>query len=78
MTYKLGNDVKKIIALVIAVVENDKQEYANGTVLSKAKFSRPYIIRSINASDNKIILNLIEIEKINDSNWVDEEQAGCF
>ena len=78
MTYKLGKNVEKIIAPVIVVSGNDKQEYTNGFALSEAQFSRPYVIQSINAIDNKVILSLIENEQINDTNWVGEEQAGFF
>ncbi len=78
MTYKLCKYVEKIIAPIIVVIGNDKQEFANGFALSEAHFSRPYIIQSISASDNRVILSLIENENINATNWVGEIQEGFF
>ena len=78
MTYRVEQFVAKIKSPVVAVIEDRQIEYADGKVLSETSFSKLFRIESLTAKGDRIIIKLVENDRLNDTNWTGEEQAGFF
>jgi len=78
MKYKLSYEVKKIKSRVLVKFEDNEVEYESGTELADVEFDKYYLIDSIIAENDTIILNLVENTKINDISWCGEEQNSFF
>ena len=78
MTYRVEQFVRKIKSPVIVKIGENCSQYANGKCLAEAEFSEQMSIIKISAEDNKVIIELVKNEKVNDVNWIGEEQADFF
>ena len=78
MTYRIEQFVAKIESPVIAVLQGEQREFPNGRALAETAFSRLFRIESLTAQGDRIIIKLVENDRLNDTNWTGEEQAGFF
>ena len=78
MTYRIEQFVRKIKSPVIVKIGTDTIQYSNGEDLANAEFSEQLSIINISAEDNKVIIELVKNDKVNDVNWIGEEQADFF
>lgn len=78
MTYRIEQFVRKITSPVIVKTGKDFVQYSNGEELANAEFSEQMSIINISAEDNKVIIELVKNDRVNDVNWIGEEQADFF
>ena len=78
MTYKIEQYVAKITSPIIVRIGAEEMAFTNGTDLAEHSFDRCLVIDSIRGEESKIIITLVENTRVNDTNWVGEEQAGFF
>ena len=78
MTYKIEQFVRKITSPIIVKIGSDELAFENGLQLAESCFDRPLRIADIKAGDDRLVLTLEENERVNDTNWTGEEQAGFF
>ncbi len=78
MTYRVEQFVAKIKSPVVAVIEDKQMEFADGKALAETAFSKLFRIESLTAKGDKIIIKLVENDRLNDTNWTGEEQADFF
>ena len=76
MTYKLSPQLNLIKAPVILVVEGEAHCYGSGHELTRLKFDKNYIIESIRARDDKVVVMLKENDSNFNINWVGEEEVS--
>lgn len=78
MTYKLEPWVGKINAPITVVFPGgEKLRLENGSAVAKSVFDKHYVVSSIGAEADRIILKLEEIELLS-TGWIGEEQQGFF
>lgn len=81
MTYKLNPEVSKIkspVILQIKDVESSAEKlYADGEELASATFERNYVVSSLVARENTVVLAVEENQRINATNWIGEEMTEC-
>lgn len=81
MTYKLSPEVSKIKSPVILRVEGGESStdkmYADGAKLANATFEKNYVVRSLAAQGDVIVLTVSENLCINNTNWIGEEMTEC-
>lgn len=78
MKYKLSYEVKKIKSRVLVKFEDNEATYESGAELADVEFDKYYLIDSITADNDMVVLTLVENTKINDINWCGEEQISFF
>ena len=78
MTYKIEQFVAKIESPVVAVIEDKQMEFADGKALAETTFSKLFRIESLTARGDKVVVKLVENDRLNDTNWTGEEQADFF
>ncbi len=78
MTYKIEQFVKKIKSAVTVRIGDNSIDFPDGEILAEAAFGEPMTIDSIFAENDKIIIRLVKNDRINDVNWIGEEQADFF
>ena len=78
MTYKIEQWVKKITSPIILKIGDESMIMANGEQLTEHDFDRYYLISEVGVLDNKILIVLAENDRVNDTTWIGEEQAGFF
>ena len=78
MTYKIEQFVKKIKSAVTVRIGDNSIDFPDGEKLAEAAFGEPMIIDSIFTENDKIIIRLVKNDRINDVNWIGEEQADFF
>ena len=80
MTYKLNPEVKKIQSPVVVKFSNRAAEmtFASGAALADAVFDRNYLIESLVAEGDSIVLTVRENDTINAVNWAGEEAVSFF
>lgn len=78
MTYRIEQFVRKIKSPVIVKIGENCSQYVDGKSLAEAEFSEQMSIIKISAKDNKVIIELVKNDRVNDVNWIGEEQAGFF
>ena len=60
MTYYLDPDVRKIQSPILLCIDDKEIEFANGQALSQKSFDKRYVIQSISAMKNQIVIVLEE------------------
>ena len=65
MTYKLNPNLKKIQSLLIVIIDGTEREYRNGEDLTEQVFEKPYMVDSITARSNRIVIHLRENDRMN-------------
>lgn len=78
MTYRLNPELAKIESPVILVLGETETTYPNGAALAELAFDTHYIIESVAARNNQVVVTLQPNAKMNDVNWIGEEQASFF
>ena len=78
MTYKIEQYVAKITSPIIVRIGAEEMAFTNGTDLAGYSFDRCLVIDNIKAEGSIVIITLADNARINDTNWVGEEQAGFF
>ena len=78
MTYRVERWVSKIESPVSVRIGEKTIEFLDGERLAEASFNEPMMIESVFIEDNKIIIQLVKNDKVNDVNWIGEEQIGFF
>ncbi len=80
MTYKLNPELKKICAPIIVrfVDGSADMTFPDGEALTVAKFSKNYLIDSLTAEKNTIVLTLRENDRVSVVNWIGEEAVSYF
>ena len=76
MTYKLSPQLRLIKAPVILVIEGMERQYNSGEELTTLIFDNNYIIGSISARDNKVVVTLKENDRQFNINWIGEEEVS--
>lgn len=75
MNYKLEGIVEKITSPVICIIDGQETEYQNGKVLCEESFNKYYLVVSISARGEKIVVSLKEKDRTQcgPMNWIGEE-----
>ena len=76
MTYKLNPQLRLIKAPVILVVEGVERMYSSGEELTRLEFKKYYVVNSISARGNKVVITLKENDRTFNINWVGEEEVS--
>lgn len=70
--------VKNITSPVTVCFEGKTLEFANGKELAEYEFEKNYLIVRIYSDNGKITIELKENDRMNNTNWIGEEQVGFF
>lgn len=76
MTFKLNPQLRLIVAPVVLVVDGEEQIYPDGESLVALEFDRRYVIDSISARDNDVVVTLMINDHVNDITWIGEEAVS--
>ena len=76
MTFKLNPQLRLIKAPVILVVDGEEQKYLNGESLTALEFDQRYVVDSISARDNTVVVALKINDRVNDITWIGEEAVS--
>jgi hypothetical protein len=76
MTYKLDPKLKLIKVPVILVSEGYENCYGSREELTALTFVKNYIIESISARENSVVVTLKENDRQFKINWVGEEEVN--
>lgn len=76
MTYKLSPQLRLIKAPVILVVDGVEKSYGSGEALTTLTFEKNYIIDSISAREDKVVVALKENDRQFNINWIGEEAVS--
>ncbi|SFB66266.1 hypothetical protein [Ruminococcus albus] len=75
MTYRVEQFVRKISSPVIVKYGDTEREFKSGEELANYDFDRNVVVTDVSADGNKIIITLVENARVNETNWVGEEQT---
>lgn len=78
MTYKLSPQLRFIKTPVILVIDEEEKRYPGGECLTKLEFDKRYVIDSISARDNAVVVTLKENNQSAIINWIGEEAVSFF
>lgn len=78
MTYKLNPQVRLIKSPVILVIDEQVKEYRNGDELASQDFDKRYLIESIVARGDAVVVTVKENEQTAIINWIGEEAVSFF
>lgn len=78
MNYKLNPELAKIKGPVMLVIDGNEQIYEDGSALTELTFERNYLVDSISARDNTVVVVLRPNHQMNDIHWVGEEAVSFF
>lgn len=75
MNYKLEGIVEKITSPVICIIDGQEKEYPSGKALYEQSFNKYYLLDSISARGEKIVVSLKEKDRTQygPMNWIGEE-----
>ena len=73
MGYTLGYELHKFTSPVVINFEGEDAEYANGKIAGEVTFDKQVIVVSVKASDNKIIVNVVENTNWQNADWMDRD-----
>ena len=76
MTFKLNPQLRLILAPVVLVIDGKEQSYPNGESLTVLEFDRQYVIDSISAQDNTVVVTVKINDHVNDITWIGEEAVS--
>ena len=76
MTFKLNPQLRLIKAPVILVIEGAEKSYDSGEELTTLTFEKNYVVDSISARDNKVVVTLKENDRQFNINWIGEEEVS--
>jgi hypothetical protein len=81
MTYKLNSIVRKFLSPVLVHFGDNSSPdryFKNGTQLAEEVFEKNYLIESISAQNDQIILTVVENKSVNTTNWAGGETVSFF
>jgi len=81
MTYKLNSVVEKIVSpILLHFGDGSKPDrlFESGAQLAEEVFDKNYLVESVSAQNDQIILTVMENKSINITNWVGEETVSFF
>lgn len=78
MKDKLSCEVKKIKSRILVKFEGNEAEYESGAELADVEFDKYYLIDSITAENDMVVLTLVENTKINDISWNNNDDISFF
>jgi len=78
MTYRVEQFVAKIESPVVAKIGDHSIIFHNGDELASASFCEPLKIHSIYAENDRIIIELVKNDRLNDTYWIGEEQTFFY
>ena len=76
MTYRLNPSLGKITSPVILSIGGAETSYSDGAALTELSFEKNYIVASITARDNAVVVTLQENTAINNISWIGEEAVS--
>ena len=76
MTYKLNPILECITSPVTLVIDGKETIYSNGEEVSNLTLNLSYIIESISARDNSVVVMLKENDQQFNQNWIGEEAVS--
>ena len=76
MTYKLNSVLRLIKSPVILVGDEEEQEYPSGEALLEREFDKYYVVSSITAKNNHVVVSLKENDRVFDMNWIGEDAVS--
>ena len=76
MTYKLNPQLRLIKAPVVLVIDGEERQFSRGEELTRLEFEKYYVVNSISARGNKVVITLKENDRIFNINWVGEEEVS--
>ena len=78
MTFKLNPTVRLIKSPVILVVDGEERSYPDGEAVVALEFDKRYVVDSIRARDNAVVVMLKINDRVNDITWIGEEAVSFF
>lgn len=81
MTYKLNSLVRQFLSPVILHFGDGNapdRYFKSGAQLAEETFDKNYLVESVSAQKDQIILTIKENESINTTNWIGEEMVSFF
>lgn len=76
MTYKLNPQLRLITSPVILLFDGEEKNYPDGESLTTLEFAKRYVIDSISARDETVIVTLRINDRVNDITWIGEEAVS--
>lgn len=78
MTYRVEQWVRKITSPIIVEYNHQTLCFDNGKGLAEYAFEHSVTIGNVMAKDKSIYIMVLDNDRVNDTNWVGEEQAEFF
>ena len=76
MTYKLNPQLKLIKSPVILLIDGQESSYGSGEELTTLTFEKNYIVDSVGARGDKVVVTLKENDRQFNINWIGEEEVS--
>ena len=76
MTYKLNHILEVIKTPVILMIDGKGKRYSNGKELVEQTFEKNYLIESITARENTVVVTLKKNDMILDQTWIGEDSVS--
>lgn len=78
MTYRLNPEVEKIKSPIILQIPGEKRtlRFTDGPELASALFETNYLIESLTAQDDAVLLVIRRNDKVNDTSWFVGSQSS--
>ena len=61
---------------VILVVDGEEQRYSNGECLTALDFDKWYLVDSISARENDVVVTMKINDRVNEITWIGEEAVS--
>ena len=78
MPYRIVHFVNVFDSPVDVKVEGQLLHFKDGKELAEAEFDKNYSITRISAESNHFVIELEENDRVNNINWIGEEEVGFF
>lgn len=81
MTYKLNPVVGQFLSPIVLRFRDGNapnRHFQNGAQLAEETFDKNYLLESVSAQGDQIVLAIKENRKINTANWIGEEMVSFF
>lgn len=74
--FKLNPQLRLITAPVILVIDGEERIYPDGESLTALEFDQRYVIDSIRAQGNAVVVTLKINDRVNEISWIGEEAVS--
>lgn len=78
MTFKLNPQLRLIKAPVVLAVDGEEHKCSDGESLAELEFDKRYVVDSISARENAVVVTLKVNDQVNDITWIGEEAVSFF